>query len=106
MKVWIGEIRKIKGAYAAILFGSVLRKHKDARDVDVLLITDQKKFVKLKKEIGKINLINVKKLHPVYQTKKDLEENIRKRHKPVLNAMKGIVVFGGDTMIKLFEKLR
>ncbi|MBL7147860.1 MAG: hypothetical protein ISS82_03480 [Nanoarchaeota archaeon] len=106
IKVWIREIRKIKSADVAILFGSVLRKQKEARDVDVLLITDQKKFAKLKKEIEKIDLINVKRLHPIYQTKKDMINNIKKEDKVVLNAIKGIVVFGEDVLIKLFEKLK
>ena len=106
IKVWIKEIRKIKSADAAILFGSVLRKQKEARDVDVLLITDQKKFKTLKKEIEKINLINIKKLHPVYQTKKDLEENIKKQDKPALSAIKGIIMFGEDIIIESFRKLK
>jgi len=106
VKVFIKEIKKIKSADVAILFGSILRKHKEAKDVDVLLITDQKKFSKLKKEIEKINLINVKKLHPIYQTEKDLGENIKKQDKPILNAIKGIVVFGEDILINLFGELR
>lgn len=106
IKVWIREIKKIKSADAAILFGSVLRKQKEAKDIDVLLITNQKKFKELKKEIEKINIINAKKLHPVYQTKRDLEKNIKKQDKPILSAIKGIVVSGEDIMVKLFEKLK
>ena len=106
IKVWIREIKKIKSADAAILFGSVLRKQKEAKDIDVLLITNQKKFKELKKEIKKINIINAKKLHPVYQTKRDLEKNIKKQDKPILSAIKGIVVSGEDIMVKLFEKLK
>src|SRR3989344_1841186 len=43
LKVWIREIRKIKNADAAILFGSVLRKQNEAKDIDIILITDQKR---------------------------------------------------------------
>ena len=106
LKVWIREIRKIKNADAAILFGSVLRKQNEAKDIDIILITDQKRFDKLKKEIEKINFVNIKKLHPIYQTRNDLINNIRKEDKPVLNAIKGLVVFGEDIIIKLFEKLK
>lgn len=106
VRVWVKEIRKIRNADAAILFGSVLQKQKDAGDVDVLLITNQKKFGKLKKEVENINLINIKKLHPVYQAKRDFEENIKKQDKLVVSAIKGIVVFGEGVIIKLFEKLK
>lgn len=104
IKVWIENIKKIKSADAAILFGSVLRKHKEAKDIDVVLITDEKRYKKLKKEIEDIDLMNVKKLHPLYQTKEDIKKNIEKGDKPLLNAIKGIVVFGEDMIIDLLEK--
>jgi predicted nucleotidyltransferase len=86
------------------LFGSVLTKGEKANDIDVLLITDGKKFSGLKKEIEEINLLNNKKLHPIYQTKEDLKDNIKKGDKPVLSAIKGVVVFGEDTIISLIKK--
>jgi len=104
VKMWISEAKKIKSADAAILFGSVLRKHEKAKDIDILLITDQKRFSKLKKEIGEINKINSKMLHPIYQTKEDFIKNMKKDGKVVLNAIKGIIAFGEDRMIDLMQK--
>ena len=62
------------------------------------------KFQKLKKEIEEINLVNNKKLHPIYQTEKDFKDNIKKRDKVVLNAVKGLVIFGEEKLINLIEK--
>ena len=104
IKVWINEIKKIKNADAAILFGSVLRKQKDAKDIEAVLITDKRHFSKLKREIEEINLINIKKLHPVYQTKNDFIKNIKSQDKVLLNAIKGVVAFGEEIIIKLLEK--
>lgn len=104
LKRWLVEIKKIKNAHAAVLFGSILKKEKEANDIDVLLITDKKRFSKLEKEIDEINRINIKKLHPLYQTKEDLVKNIEKDDKPLLNAIKGIVAFGEDAIIELLEK--
>lgn len=103
VKLWIGEIKKIKIADAAILFGSVLRKHKEARDIDVMLITGQKRFEKLKKEIEEIDKINTKSIHPMYQTKEDFVRNIKNGDKPLLDAVKGIYVFGEDSIIELMR---
>ena len=103
IKVWISELRKIKNADVAILFGSILRK-KEAKDIDALLITNQKKFSELKKEIESINLINIKKLHPMYQSKEDVKENIKKEDKALLNAIKGIIALGEDKIIEILEK--
>ena len=103
VKRWINELKKIKNADASILFGSVLRK-KEANDIDALLITDQKRFPKLKREIESINIINIKRLHPIYQSKEDVRRNIKKGDKALLNAIKGIVAFGENKIINLLEK--
>ncbi|MBI2629219.1 nucleotidyltransferase domain-containing protein [Candidatus Pacearchaeota archaeon] len=104
VKRWVQEARKIKNAGSIILFGSVIKKHEEARDIDILIVTDQNKFQKLKKEIEEINLVNNKKMHPIYQTEKDLKDNIKKRDKVILSAIKGIVVFGEEKFINLIEK--
>jgi len=104
IKVWINEVKKIKNADSAILFGSVLAKEKEAKDIDILLITNKKKFSRLKKEIENINLINIKKLHPIYQSKEDFKKNIKEGDKVVLNSIKGVVIFGEDKIINLIEK--
>jgi len=100
LKRWIEEIKKAKSAKSAILFGSVLKKHEDSKDIDILFIVDSKSFAKLKKEIEEINLLNVKKIHPLFQTEEDLEKNISGKDPVILNAIKGVVVFGEDIIIK------
>ena len=87
VKRWIEELKKIKNADSIILFGSVLEKS-NPNDIDVLLITDQKRFPKLQQEIKELNEINIKKIHPMYQTYNDIIKNIKKRDKPLLNARK------------------
>ncbi len=100
VKIWIEDIRKIKSADAAILFGSALRKHKEAKDIDVMLVIDPEKYKKVQKEIGEIDELNTKRIHPMYQTKKDITRNLKNGDKPALSAIKGIVIFGEDAIIK------
>jgi len=104
IKRWIAEIKKLTSAKATIVFGSVLKKHKEAKDIDVLLVTDKKGFSKLKKQVEEINITNIKKIHPVYQTEEDIKKHIKKEQKIVLNAIKGIVAFGELLLIDLIEK--
>ena len=104
IKRWITEIQKIKSADAALLFGSVLHKQKEANDIDILFMTDNKRFPALKKEIEVINLLNSKKIHPIYQTENDFISNIKKRDKVVLNALKGIIAFGEETIIDVIQQ--
>lgn len=103
IKRWVIEVRKIKSAALAILFGSVLNKKQKARDVDVLLIVDKKNFDSLEEEIKNINLLNNIKLHPIYQTKEDFVKNISKKDKIILNALKGIVAFGEDYFVEIMK---
>ena len=103
VKRWINDLRNIKNAESALLFGSLLKKGKNAKDIDVLFITNDKNFSKLKNEIEDINAINIKRLHPMYQTKEDIKNNIEKEDKPLLNALKGIVVFGEDTLMEVIK---
>jgi len=104
IKRWISEIRKIKNSNLAILFGSVLSKYDKAKDIDVLFVVSQKNFNELKKEIESINRLNDKKIHPVYQSKQDLIENLNKEDKIILNTIKGIVVFGEELFLDLLKK--
>ena len=104
VKRWINELKKIKSAELIILFGSVIKKEEKANDVDVLIITEQKKFDLLKKEIEEINLINQKKIHPLYQSSKDFKTNIQKADTVVINAIKGIFIYGEDFFIEAVKK--
>lgn len=104
VKRWIRELQKIKNALGIVLYGSVLIKEKEARDIDVLIIVNKKKFESIKDEIEEINIINNKKIHPLYQTKEDLQKHIKEENKVILNAIKGIVVFGEDLIIGALRK--
>jgi len=105
VKRWINEVKKIKNADVIVLFGSVLEKS-NPNDIDVLLVTNQKQFPRLQKEIEELNEINIKKIHPIYQTYNDIINNIKKRDKPVLNAIKGIVALGEDKFLKVYDESR
>lgn len=104
IKRWIAEIKKIKSADAALLFGSVLRKYKEANDIDVLFITNQKRFEAVKKEIESINAMNPKKIHPIYQTKEDFSDNVTKKDPIALDALKGIIVYGEEILVKVMKQ--
>ncbi len=105
VKVWLNEARKIMGAELAVLFGSVLSRQKQAGDIDILLVVSQKNFNNVKKEIEKINLVNVKKLHPLFQTGEDFKSNVKKGDKALLSAIEGVVAFGESKFVDLLSSL-
>lgn len=103
IKRWVAELQKVKNADMIILFGSVLIKKEKAGDIDVLLATNQKKFYKLKKEIKQINDINLKKIHPIYQSLSDLKQNIKKEDEVILNSIKGIIIKGEEIFVEALK---
>src|SRR3989338_3342998 len=96
VKSWIEDLRKLKNTQAAIIFGSVLRKGKDANDIDVLFVLDKKKFKALKKEIDELTELRTKRVHPMYQAEGDIAENIRKENPAMLNALKSMYIVGEE----------
>ena len=87
------------------MFGSILEKD-NPNDIDALFVTDKKVFPKLQKEIGELNQLSNKKIHPLYQTRDDLIKNIKEKHPPILNAIKGIVVRGEELFIEVYYESR
>ena len=80
-----------------------MTKHEKANDIDVLFAVEQKNFNKLKEEIGNINNLNDKKIHPLFQSMDDIIENIKKEDKVILNAIKGVVVFGEEKLLEVMK---
>ena len=79
ISVWIKDLEMLKGkTQLAILFGSVLTKGKEARDIDLLLVFDTKNLKSVEALLERINRIKSKKVHALYQTRSDLIKNIKK----------------------------
>ncbi|MFH1055072.1 MAG: hypothetical protein V1744_03135 [Candidatus Altiarchaeota archaeon] len=99
---WVAELR-ILGEHAEIgvLFGSVLSKE-NPEDIDLLLVLAQRQNDKVNDVICSINKLNLRKIHTVKQSRDDLIENMKKKDKVVVNALKnGVVVFGHEKLIKV-----
>lgn len=102
IKVWIKDLEALKEKTgSAILFGSVLRKGREARDIDILLVFDKKNLEDIEKAIEETNRIKSKRIHAVYQTKEDLVRNIRKRDRAILEEIRtGIVLWGREVLVE------
>ena len=93
------EVSKI-----SIVFGSYLHK-KDPNDMDMLFILDKTSdYRNFNEKLGHLRHIIPVKIHAVLQTRKDLIENIKKKDKIVIEALrKGILLWGNKYMVEVLE---
>ena len=95
---WIEEFRCIENKVKfVILFGSIIRDEKSAKDIDLLVIATKDKFGEIKKIIEERNDILPKKIHLLLQTYDDFRKDIKSRNKAMIEIIKnGIILFGQD----------
>jgi len=101
------DLQQTKGpVLAAVLFGSVLHKGKEARDVDVLIVLEKSNFDEAAALLDKAQFRMPKKLHRVYQTPEDLVENLRKKDEVVEDILKtGAVLFGAEALVDVLKEI-
>lgn len=102
-RMWIEEFKKLEGkAKFVVLFGSILRNEKEARDIDLHVVADKKQYHEIKKIIEERNKILPKPIHLVFQTPADFKTDIKRKYKVTIEIIKtGIVLFGQDEFRKM-----
>lgn len=105
VRVQINELKKLRDlSKIAILFGSILTKEKEANDIDIIMVFEEKQFSKIEKKLADINLLASKKFHAVYQTEKDFMDNIKKKDKIIISGIKsGLVLWGKDLFLEAIK---
>jgi len=92
-----------KTTILCIVFGSYVDK-KEPDDIDILFVIDKLKFKEYKKKTSEIFKTIPIKVHDVIQTKRDFKENIHKKNKVIINALKyGIIFWGYKEIIEFIE---
>ncbi|MEK6876600.1 MAG: hypothetical protein AABX63_04260, partial [Nanoarchaeota archaeon] len=106
VKGWIYDLREFAPLTKAILlFGSILGKGKNAKDVDVcFVLKSHKDYAKLQSKVDELNKKNRLKIHPLYLVKKDFEEKLREKDKPLIDMVKNcVVVHGEDLFVEVLK---
>lgn len=102
-RMWIEEFKKMEGkAKSVVLFGSILRNEKEAKDIDIHVVADKKEYGEIKKIIEERNKILPKPIHLIFQTPNDFKSDIKRKYKVTIEIIKtGIVLFGQDEFRKM-----
>lgn len=90
-----------------ILYGSIIHSPKEANDIDVIGVTSKKNFNEIEEIINRLQKMQLKKIHALNFTRKELMQEIKKLNKAFIAAIKkGIVLFGQEKFIKFMREVR
>ena len=99
------ELEPLKeNSKTAIVFGGYLHK-KDPNDIDILFIlTKNEDYSKFNKKLRELGHIVPVKVHAILQTKKDIIENIKKKDKIIIEALRdGVLLWGNKVIVGVLE---
>lgn len=104
-KVQADDLKPLQGiASSCILFGSVLSKGREAGDIDVMLVVEEKDFKKLYKKLDEIKEMSPKKIHDIMQSREDLAKNIKKNDEVILDIIKnGRILWGSEIIVEAIK---
>lgn len=104
---WLAEFDELfEHIDIAIIFGSIIRNPKTAKDIDLLIVFKKGKHSIINEIIEKRRNISTKPIHLVKQTPNDFIKNLKKKDTILLNVIKrGYVLTGYDKLIKLLKNV-
>lgn len=109
VKGWISDLHKFSiQTKAVLLFGSILKKEKEAGDVDVcFILKDHQDYSKIQAQINELNKKNRLKIHPLYLTEMDFEKNLIEKDDPLIDMVKNcIVVHGQELFVEVLKNVQ
>jgi predicted nucleotidyltransferase len=102
---WKDEFKEFQ-VKILVIFGSIIKNEKEAQDIDILIVYNEKDNEQINKIIKEKNSILTKKIHPIKQTYEDIKNNILKKDKILINAIKdGIVLKGQEKIVRLMQNV-
>lgn len=104
-KVYADDLKKLKDvALSCILYGSILKVGKEAKDVDALIIIEKKDYKKVSNKLADIQQIATKRIHDIRMAKEDLAKNLKKGNEAMIDMLKyGQVLWGADIIVEAIK---
>ncbi len=109
VKGWIYDLRSFAtSAKAIFLFGSVLKKEKNARDVDVcFVLKSTRDYDRLQSAVNEMNRRNRQKIHPLYLREGDLEKKLKEKDAPLVDMVRTcVVVHGEELFVRVLKRVQ
>lgn len=96
-KRWKEEFKDLfKKDRIVVLFGSVVKDYAHARDIDLMMVIENKEVTEVNEILKKKEEILPKKLHSIKLNHHDLLENLKKKDKAFVDIIKNAVILYGQ----------
>jgi predicted nucleotidyltransferase len=87
-----------------LMFGSAIKNYAQAKDIDIMIVLEEKDVGDVNKILKKKEDILPKKIHSIKLTPQDLLENLKKKDKAMIDIVKnGVVLYGQDRYVEVLK---
>ncbi|MEW5897236.1 MAG: nucleotidyltransferase domain-containing protein [Nanoarchaeota archaeon] len=106
-KRWKEEFKDLfKKDRIIMLFGSTVKDYAHARDIDLMIVLENKDVTEVNEIIKNKEEILPKKLHTIKLNHHDLLENLKKKDKAFVDIIKNaIILYGQDKYVEVFKNV-
>jgi len=104
---WLSEFKDLfKLLDIAVIFGSIVKSPRKAKDIDILAVFRKEDNKKVDKFVDEKRIILTKPVHIIKQTPDDFEKNLKKKDKVILSAIKdGYVLHGYNELLEAIKNV-
>jgi predicted nucleotidyltransferase len=102
---WREEFRELSASdRIIILFGSVIKNYKEAKDIDLMIVHPLDERQEVNKVLAEKNEILPKKLHAIKLTKEDFQKNLKKKEIIFADVIKNsVVLYEQDKFVEVLK---
>lgn len=106
-KRWKEEFKELfKPDRIIMFFGSAIKNYTSARDIDLMIILENKDVKEINNILKKIEELLPKKLHAIKLNQKDLLDNLKKKDKVIVDIVKNaIILYGQEEYVRILKNV-
>ena len=106
-KRWKEEFKELfKEGRIILLFGSAVKNYSSAKDIDIMIIAENKDSKEINAVLREKERLLPKKLHAITLTAEDLSGNISGKNKATIDIIKNaIVLYGQDKYVEIIKNV-
>ncbi len=106
-KRWKEEFKELfKKDRIVMLFGSAIKDYAHARDIDIMIVLENKDVKEVNKVLKKKEETLPKKIHAIKLSPQDLLNNLKNKDKAIVDIVKNaIILYGSDKYVEILKNV-